>query len=234
MPLTSKQVMSLISSPSSDRLKGSVEAAKRFGMTTTGPFGSSYGGPVEQQRFLDDIQQVRSAAPADTRYLHPGQAAGAVAPNSDKPLSAADLAWLERLPRDPAAISWEDARQVAKMAQSIGAVSNPSDARLIRSVWQPLRIHHDRRLAEAELAAAEKPLPKVPSSAGGALAAALQAELPQHTPDEVMTRTEQMLSKLLDQRKADHAGRIAAAKATIATVDADGQRLGQVERTEGE
>ena len=232
MTLSSKQIVSLLGNRSSRSLSGSIEAAKRFGMTNATAYGPSIGGPVEQRTFLDDMQQLRSETPpADDRYLHPGQAAGAVAPGSDKPLSPADLAWLQRLPRDPAAITWEDARDVAKLAQSIGKFTNPSDARLVHSIWEPLRVLHDRRLAQAELKAAEQPLPKVPSSAVGALATALQAELPQHSADEVMTRTERMLNDLLSEREANRAGRISAAKATIAAVDADEQRRNEVERT---
>lgn len=56
-------------------------------------------------------------------------------------LSAADLAWLTRLPANPASISLEDGQVLAGMAQALTPGS--ADRRLVDSIWLPLKALHD-------------------------------------------------------------------------------------------
>lgn len=77
-------------------------------------------------------------------YQHPG---ANPAPDMPAQLSAADLAWLQRLPTDPAAISYEDARVLAGMAETLPPGS--ADKRLLDSIWAPVRQLHDAAQANA-------------------------------------------------------------------------------------
>jgi len=66
-------------------------------------------------------------------------------PGMPAQLSAADLAWLTRLPASPASISLEDGQVLAGMAQALTPGS--ADRRLVDSIWLPLKALHDTALA---------------------------------------------------------------------------------------
>jgi len=71
-------------------------------------------------------------------YAHPGDNP---APNMPAQLSAADLAWLQRLPSDPVSITFEDARVLAGMSAALPLGS--ADRRLVDSIWLPVKQLHD-------------------------------------------------------------------------------------------
>jgi len=78
----------------------------------------------------------------DLMHAHPGDNP---APGMPAQLSAADLAWLTRLPADPASISLEDGQVLAGMAAALP--SGSADRRLVDSIWLPLKALHDTALA---------------------------------------------------------------------------------------
>ncbi len=71
-------------------------------------------------------------------YAHPGDKP---VPNMPAQLSPSDLAWLTRLPADPASISLEDGQVLAGMAQALTPGS--AERRLVDSIWLPLKALHD-------------------------------------------------------------------------------------------
>lgn len=86
-----------------------------------------------------------------------GETGAATAPARSAPrdepqgLTSADVAWLDRLPRDPAAVSDEDAAALAALDARITA--GGSDRRLLDAVWRPVKEFHDRKSERAELSA---------------------------------------------------------------------------------
>jgi len=236
MPLTSKQVLELISSSSRGRA-GAAEAMKRQLEAGRAP-GVGFG-VAEQRRFLgafiDEARPDRSGSSRVTRepkksYPHPERAARLAPDTSDRGgpdmktgLQPADLIWIQRLPVDPTQVTYADAVQLA----SLYNVTKPgtSDRRLVESVWTPVKRVHDRKAAEAELEVARQPLPSVPSSALGALTEAVRAETSELTDDEVVARASQLLRTALDGRTAEREAAIAAVESQIAALrDAQAQR----------
>jgi hypothetical protein len=94
-----------------------------------------------------------------------------------EPLSPVELAWLERLPKDPAAIPFEDATVLAGMVQRLSPMTQPADARYVRDIWEPVADLHDKRILNGVIAVASRPLPDLPSGALDALKEAVGAEL---------------------------------------------------------
>lgn len=176
-----------------------------------------------QRRF---IQEMAAGAVVETAgYNHPATAAVAV-PRTGKELTAVEMAWLDRLPRDPAQVTWEDARSLAAMAsQSL----SPADRRLVASVWEPVRHLHDRRAAEVSLANARRPLPEVPASAYNALADAISDEHAELTDGEALSRASAALHEALAERSAARERELQAAQAQLAALDeANAQRVAVV------
>lgn len=168
---------------------------------------------MSQQRFLAAADQVhRDSTPP--RYAHPAEAATFDArARGDKPLTPAELAWLSRLPSDPQDVSFDDARQVFSLLNSVAA---PDEVRLLRSIADPIREFHDTMQAHADLARTEASAPlAAPQETLPALADAVAAENDQLEPDEAVSRASRMLTDLGQQRLADHAQRLAAARARI-------------------
>ncbi|AUZ88529.1 hypothetical protein CVO76_13450 [Arthrobacter agilis] len=64
-------------------------------------------------------------------------------------LSPSDLIWIQRLPTDPAKITFQDATRLAHLSRYLNSVENPSDSNLLQSVWMPVKEYHDRRQAVA-------------------------------------------------------------------------------------
>lgn len=71
-----------------------------------------------------------------------------------KELGRTDVMWLERLPRNPVEISDDDARRVAALAMAVEPRS--SDDVLMRSIFGPIKAHHERLAADAELTNARR------------------------------------------------------------------------------
>lgn len=73
----------------------------------------------------------------------------------EKPLTASDLAWLQRLPTDPAQMTEADVKALARMAAQVDdktPVPGP-DARLVASIYEPVVAHLERQARIEELKA---------------------------------------------------------------------------------
>ncbi|MGV0624962.1 hypothetical protein [Mycolicibacter minnesotensis] len=68
-------------------------------------------------------------------------------------LGPADFAWLETLPADPNAVSYDDARHLASLAARIDNIKTKTSERLlVQQRWLPVRDAYDKREAQHALA----------------------------------------------------------------------------------
>lgn len=133
-------------------------------------------------------------------------------------LTPVELAWLDRLPRDPAQVRFDDAVQLATLARSISAMHTPTSARLVESIWLPVKAIHDRRVADAKLAQARRPLSALPASTRDAVRAALAVEMPGIADSVLAGQAGEVVRELEDARAAAHADRVRSAEAEVAEV----------------
>jgi hypothetical protein len=133
--------------------------------------------PRAQREFLETVRDTPRRT-TTAGVVHPEDEAGRVANrrNKDEDLSPVELAWLQRLPLDPAAITFDDAVQLAALASSVSKMKTPATYRLVESVWRPVKDLHDERLAKAQLEKARAPLPDLPLTTVQAIAASLAAQ----------------------------------------------------------
>ncbi|GAB6983525.1 hypothetical protein [Nocardioides pyridinolyticus] len=133
---------------------------------------------TRQRAFLEEVTRTGRKSGQVPEHPESGAAREQYRRDSDAELSAVELAWLDRLPRDPAQVRFEDAQRLAALAASISPMKAPQSARLIESAWAPVKALHDRRVAEAELKQAQRPLPRLPDGLVDALLDALIEEHP--------------------------------------------------------
>jgi len=213
--LSSQQILDVVGAEPSGLLAGKVAYLRHSLQTRMG----GRTGPDSHHQFLGDVaEQCANVNPNPTAsYQHPADDHRVRAAKPSDGLSASDLAWINRLPSDPAQVSHDDAIQLAGLAAGLtGVQSNPSDARLISSVWSPVREIHDANAARAALAAAQTSPPPVPSSAVRALADAIAAETPELTPTEALSRAGSQLRDTLDNRIGARQQKVLDARAAIA------------------
>lgn len=181
---------------------------------------SSRPVPQSHVQFAADLAKTLTDTPQAAKYVHPGEdpAVGAARPVTG--LSPADLAWLDRLPRDPAEMTYDDAVAVAAMHASLSSMTSPSDKRLVESVYRPVAELHDAAQAGTVLAQASAPLPPVPSSALPALTDAVAAEAPALTPEESVARASRLLGDALAARQAARDAKLAQAEAVVSQAQA--------------
>ncbi|MTD14679.1 hypothetical protein GIS00_12070 [Nakamurella sp. YIM 132087] len=134
-----------------------------------------------QQALIRAVTPDRMIPPREL-YRHPGRHARADEQRGT--LRTADLAWLDRLHRDPAQVSDADAERVAVMQNLVrlyGAGTTPdatsraeqsSNLQLLTAIWEPINTRHNR--LEAEHPAAELKNTRVPDT-GGLIAGAAHA-----------------------------------------------------------
>ncbi len=179
-------------------------------------------GTVKQTAFLKDAQQQHpvGTAPTVQAYDHPGRLAYHSKPRPDGPLTPTELAWLQRLPADPAHTPYDDAAALGQLAANLSPMKQPTDHRLVQSYWAPVKDHHDRNQADVTLANARStPVPPVPPSALPALAEAVTAEHPELSPGESAGRAKAMLDEATTKRADARAQAIANAKDKLAALD---------------
>jgi len=229
--LSSKRILDLVSSPPAPGLKGKVDSARRSLRTSM----NGLAGPVSHHRFLADMAAQADGASQQRRetYQHPMDDPRARSARAIEGLTPSDIAWVTRLPLDPEQISHEDAVQLAALASGLQAsvrvpgaqggrpvvpvpVDRSSDARLVNSVWVPVKEVHDAKAAQVALNNAASPVPEVPSSTLSALADALAAEVPQLQPDEALARADNQLRAVLDKRNGTRDRGLLDAQAAIA------------------
>jgi hypothetical protein len=105
---------------------------------------------------VSHVNEVADAAiralPTIRPYHHPAD--GYIPHLTVEPeLSAADFAWLETLPADPNAVSYDDARHLASLAARADNVKTKTSERLlVQQRWLPVRDAYDKREAQHTLA----------------------------------------------------------------------------------
>lgn len=173
----------------------------------------------DERRFVEAF--AAQTPPKAEIYSHPEVAASTALrlPGQPTGLQPADLAWLQRLPSDPAQVTYADAVQLASFVRD--SAPRTSDRRLLDAVWLPVKAVHDLKAAETELANARLPPPTVPSTALNALAEAVGREAPQLDDDEAVARASRLLREALDRRSDERDARITKAQARLETVRAE-------------
>lgn len=204
--LTSAQILETLSNLGAPGMAGRVSAMRRFAPNApNGPGGSAL--TPAQRDFLTAAAAVPIHTPAT--YDHPaasaalmirtrgpernaanGGSASITAASRDTALTQSEHAWLQRLPANPAAIPFDDAKTLAGLLQS---VSRPDDLRLMHSIADPVLEYHDHQQAQVDLANATAPIEPAPHQALPALADAVAAENNQLEPDEVVNRAANLL-----------------------------------------
>jgi len=177
---------------------------------------------VKGTAFLKDAQRQRpvGTAPTAQTYQHPGSLAYRTKPRPDGALTPTELAWLQRLPADPAHTPYDDATALGQLAANLSPMKQPTDHRLVQSYWAPVKDHHDRNQADVTLSNARAtPLPPVPDSTLPALVEAVTTEHPELTPGEATGRAKAMLDQATTKRGDARAQAIEDAKATLAALD---------------
>ncbi len=212
--MTSRAIVDLISKPPTRLSQG------KAAYVTAGRSGrpSAERATPKQEAFATAYANMQ--LPDTQIHRHP--AAGPLPRREPGPLTPVELQWLGRFPSpvDPAAVTFEDAQALASMDSGVSALQHPADSRLLRSVWAPVRDHHDAKHAEAAIANATRPLPSLPSSTLGALADAIAAENDQLTPEEAVSRAGVMLREASIKREQARQAAIDAAHELQMKVDA--------------
>ena len=131
--------------------------------------------------------------------------------DQDEDLSPAELMWLQRLSLDPTKVSFPDAARLAALAQSVSRVQAPGSARLIDSIWLPVKEVHDRRVAEAQRAQAATPLTRIPSTALGAIAELIEQQNEGLDDLAIASRAREVMSTVSTQREDRHSKALASA-----------------------
>jgi hypothetical protein len=139
------------------------------------------------------------------------------------PLSPADIAWIDRLPKEPTEISAEDLRTLTTLA---GRAASEGDRRLLETILGPIRAHHDRlerrsRL-EDTIAKASRPHQRngdVEGLAISVLAERLHQETPELTEGEAEARARQALRERWDRAEQLRQEKLRAAKEQLVELD---------------
>ncbi len=188
MTVSSRTILDVISKPYGNATRG----AAMFEAQQVNGSGPNRGTPA-QRDFFDRLVNVQVQAQPDDTYSHPGT--GVLPLRQKGPLTPVEVAWLQRLPMDPAQISYEDAQTLAAMAQSLqGDQANADSRRLVDSIWRPVKEIHDRNAAEVEVRNANRSTPQLPD-ATRALADAVASEQPSLLPHEAHARAADMVKQ---------------------------------------
>jgi len=217
--LTSKQILDVVAQdPNHPSAAGKVAYLRRSLKKTMGVRTD----PASHYQFADDLaaQHEPGSATAEP-YRHPASDPKAHAPGrGGAPLTGSDLAWIARLPTDPAQMPYSDAVQLAGLHASLSGTQHTSDRRLVESAWSPVKELHDDAAARVALAAAQRPAPPVPSSALQALADSITLEVPTLEPAEALSRGGTQLRDALDKRATVRQQKAAQARDAIARAQA--------------
>lgn len=147
------------------------------------PGAEQWGKTQARRKFLGEL--IGSERPPSSGgYTHPARVSARNIDRDKNRLDASDLAWLERLPRDPTEVSLEDAATVHGLLKNLrlGRASE-SDRRLVQSIWQPIKALHDKAEAVHNLELARRPLPELSEAAVAAVAEVMCNEDPSLDPE---------------------------------------------------
>lgn len=223
MPLTTQEILKLLDGK--QMTKGRAGAMLRRS-TQAGNYLTA-----DQRAFLESVYE-KPYRKADVSQSHPQDEATRAQYRRDKDedLTAVELAWLQRLPLDPAKISYDDATQLAALAASVKVTKTPASARLVQSVWQPVKQLHDERIAKARVDHVRSGLDALPASTVGAIAEALTEQHPGVSKNALMHDARDIVSDFEAQRARDHQRAVERADQQLAEVDADIKRSTETAR----
>ena len=220
MPLTSKTILELATVRSGSGLRGRLEWVRRQldqAARDRKPVPASYRALVDAL-----LKVAEPAAARHTPYRHPGRGPASRPAGPPRPLSAGDLAWLDRLPTDPAQVSDSDAQALARLSRQVQPGS--ADQRLVDAVWQPVRARHDQLAREHDLAPARTVVSPPEAELHAALADALTDETETAALNERARslHARELLDQALDSR----------AQAQAADLDAIGRHHDELARAD--
>lgn len=187
--------------------------------------------PADQKRFLESVSTAarpqRGAGP-----VHPETEASRnqYRRDKDEDLTPVELAWLQRLPLDPSKVTFDDAVRLAALAASIREAKTPASARLVQSVWEPVKHLHDERVAKDRAERVREPLGKLPKTTVGAIADALMEEHPGVSREALMHEAREIVSNFEAQRIRQYERTIEKADQQLAEVNVDVARSAETAR----
>ncbi len=169
----------------------------------------------EAQRLADTTSVAGSRNPAAV--------VDAPEPVERVPLSPADLAWIDRLPKNPTEISPEDLRTLTDLA---GRAASPGDRRLLETILGPIREHYNRQERREHLKHVIARASQVPqrdrhleNRAISLLADRLRKEIPELTEGEAEGRARQELRDRWDGAERQRQEKLRAAKEQLAELE---------------
>ena len=180
------------------------------------------GVTTARRAYLQSVcNQGLAAASPGSGPRHPEDMVGRSVDRKQDALAASDIAWLNRLPSDPAAVSVEDAATVRKMLTALRAGhSSQSDQRLVMTYWEPIKQHHDKLRAEHNLDLASRPLPD-PYAHGSiaAVAEAMEAEEPGLDPEYTGIKARKAIDAAAQALAAERDRRIRLARLNLEKIE---------------
>jgi hypothetical protein len=211
--LTVDELLSLVAlDPAAPGAKGKIEGMRR----------RAHSHQSVARSVLDEIREVPRRAPAP-QYQSPLNKPLPLLYDPDGgqkvvPFTASDVAWLQRLPADPAAIRDSEIEQLMHLVAT--AEPKSGDARLVGSIFKPVQQLHARRRAEAQLAGVRAlPVVEVPRRLKEALAQTIQLETPDLHEDEVGFRSSRLLAEAIAVRDKNRSQLVESAEKTLADIN---------------
>lgn len=208
MALTPQELLTVLSAKS----VGTVEGVRHRALRRMTP---------QERQLIDDVRaNLQAARAAWSDAEAPAPPWGKLLPHSPRrePLTASDLMWLDRLPRDPAEVTEDQAKELAQLASRVEPRS--SDARLVSSIFEPVRERYQSRTTEALVSRQQKLAPPPPPGYGLTLLAEAiaRSEAPAGVGEESAmafgrARAKEQLDEALARRDAEQGARLASIEA---------------------
>lgn len=206
MALTTDQVLKTADLAGRPGVRGAIEAFRRANRSSQNTSTLSRS----QRDFLEAVDAMPHT-PAPAPYNHPAHKSGFMPRGNAAdlhaqhraPMTMSERAWIERLPTDPTKVSWDDARRLFSLEQTL---TDDDDKHLVRSIAQPIRDYHDRKEVEHKIGAlSNAPRIDPPRETLGALADAITAATPELTESEALGRASTLLQEHVQKRAAERA-----------------------------
>jgi hypothetical protein len=227
-PLSSEEVLELAGADLTTATgRGRVLAGARYNTPASSPerrLAEALAGTVPQP--TEDERRELQRRVDSTSVAGPRNPATVVeVPDSVErtPLSPADIAWLDRLPREPTEISAEDLRTITAMA---GRAASDGDRRLLETILGPVRAHHDRLERRSRLqgtiteaSRSHQRSKDVEDLAVTVLGERLRREVPELTEAEAEARARQALRERWDRAEHQRQEKLRTAKEQLTALD---------------
>ncbi|MPY92954.1 MAG: hypothetical protein GEV08_07765 [Acidimicrobiia bacterium] len=146
-----------------------------------------------------------------------------------KALEPSDILWISRLPTEPDKVADADVERLAALALATPVRS--SDRHLVDSVLAPVRAHHERRAAEADLSNAKRYARPVDAStsitnhAASALSQIIKADEPNLYADEAGVRALRQINEVVEQDASARVARVEQAEQRLADLSSHPESL---------